>query len=395
MAPPARPLELPPLALYVHIPWCEKKCPYCDFNSHASAGPLPEKNYVNALIADIKNDLGWVQERKISSIFFGGGTPSLFSGHSINAVLLAAEELIGFEDGIEITLEANPGSADQIRFQSYREAGVNRLSIGIQSFNSDHLARLGRVHNSRQAHDAINAARAANFGHINIDLMHGLPQQTTEESSYDLQCAMAADVEHISWYQLTIEANTAFHSHPPELPAEDRLATINLTGMDELESGGYRQYEVSAFAKNNCESKHNRNYWEFGDYLGIGAGAHGKITLMDRQTIVRSQRTRQPGDYLSQHALGAARSKEIPFGERPMEFMMNALRLKEGFPATSFSPRTGIHNDRFLQSIHDLEAKGLLSMQSGQVRATPLGYRFLDSVLERFARRDWIDASEA
>lgn len=377
-------LTLPPLGLYVHIPWCTKKCPYCDFNSHVSRDEIPEKAYVEALIEDLNQQLDWVQGRKLSSIFFGGGTPSLFSGAAINHIIEAAEHLVGFCDFIEITLEANPGSVEQKRFNDYREAGVNRLSLGVQSFDSRHLERLGRVHDGQQAERSIQAAATANFKRVNIDLMHGLEQQTATQSMQDLRIAIDAGVEHISWYQLTIEANTAFYNQPPPLPSEDRLADIQAMGLSVLAEHGFQQYEVSAFAKGNQKALHNLNYWEFGDYIGIGAGAHGKITLATEQTIVRSQKTRQPNNYLAPKQLFENRQKVIPLVDRPVEFMMNALRLKKGVPLEYFSSRTGLDNSNIAQSLKRLRSQGLLVSDPKRIAASPLGYQFLNTLLQGF-----------
>jgi len=382
--PPAT-LVLPPLGLYVHIPWCIKKCPYCDFNSHVSSDAIPETAYVDALIKDLKQQLGWVQGRKLHSIFFGGGTPSLFSGRAISRIIEAAERLIGFCNAIEITLEANPGSAEQARFNDYRKAGVNRLSIGIQSFGDQHLERLGRVHDGHQAQRAIEAATMANFARINIDLMHGLEQQSSAQAINDLRTAIDAGVEHISWYQLTIEPNTAFFSQPPPLPSDDRLADIQTSGMNLLAEHGFQQYEVSAFAKADQLARHNVNYWEFGDYLGIGAGAHGKITMAAEKTLIRSQKTRQPTQYLAQKQDAENRYKVIPLVDRPMEFMMNALRLKNGVPIDYFAARTGLGSDNIAKPLRQLQSQGLLVTDPERIAASPLGYQFLNTLLQRFA----------
>ena len=292
-------LNLPPLSLYIHIPWCIKKCPYCDFNSHVATSVIPESNYVKAVIEDLKNDLPWVQGRKLHSIFFGGGTPSLFSGFSIGAILREAERLIGFENNIEITLEANPGVMDQQNFSDLYAAGVNRLSIGIQSFNDTHLKSLGRVHGSQDALSAIKIAQSSGFSNFNIDLMHGLPNQSIANAINDIEIAVSSGASHISWYQLTIEPNTEFFSRPPLLPVDDRLADIQQSGLNIIIKNNYSQYEVSAFARNGQKSRHNVNYWQFGDYLGIGAGAHGKITIPEDNQVIRTTKTRQHKDYLN------------------------------------------------------------------------------------------------
>ena len=270
--------SLPPLSLYVHIPWCVRKCPYCDFNSHAAGPEIPEQAYIQRLISDLEQDLPLAQGRKLTSIFFGGGTPSLFSAEGIGRIITAAEERVGFEEEIEITLEANPGTVEQAKFSGFRSAGINRLSIGIQSFNDSHLSKLGRIHSGEQALAAVGTARRAGFENFNLDLMHGLSGQTLDEARRDIQLATDQGANHISWYQLTIEPNTEFYSRPPRLPEEEVLADIQQMGMELLQDRGYSQYEVSAYARNGESSRHNLNYWQFGDYLGIGAGAHGKIS---------------------------------------------------------------------------------------------------------------------
>ena len=377
-------LQLPPLSLYVHIPWCARKCPYCDFNSHQAPEEIPQRAYVDALIADLKADLHWVQGRKLHSIFFGGGTPSLFSGRAIGEILTAAEHLIGFEEGIEITLEANPGTFEQQKFSDFRSAGINRLSIGIQSFSSTHLERLGRIHDGSQALHAIATAGTAGFNNFNIDLMHGLPDQTIDQAVADVELAIDNGAQHISWYQLTIEPNTEFYARPPSLPNDDRLADIQQAGMNLLHDNNFVQYEVSAFALDGQTSKHNINYWQFGDYLGIGAGAHGKITLPESGLVMRSSKTRQPDKYLARIDSFMAQNKAIAADEMALEFMMNGLRLKEGVPAEYFPPRTGLALSSIKPQINDLQRKGLMEMDGGHYRTTKLGYQFLNSVLQQF-----------
>ncbi len=377
-------LQLPPLSLYVHIPWCVRKCPYCDFNSHQAAEEIPERAYVDALIADLKADLFWVQGRKLHSIFFGGGTPSLFSGRAIGEILTAVEHRIGFEEDIEITLEANPGTFEQQKFSDFRSAGINRLSIGIQSFSSHHLERLGRIHDGSQALQAIATARAAGFSNFNIDLMHGLPDQTIDEAAADIKLAIDNGAQHISWYQLTIEPNTEFYSRPPPLPNDDRLADIQQAGMNLLHGNDFAQYEVSAFALSNQTSKHNINYWQFGDYLGIGAGAHGKITLPESGLVMRSSKTRQPDKYLARIDSFMAQNRAIAADEMALEFMMNGLRLVNGVPVEYFSPRTGLALSGIETQISDLQRKGLMEMDDSRYRTTKLGYQFLNTVLQQF-----------
>ena len=377
-------LQLPPLSLYVHIPWCVRKCPYCDFNSHQAAEEIPERGYVDALIDDLKADLSWVQGRKLHSIFFGGGTPSLFSGRAIGEILTAVEHQIGFEEDIEITLEANPGTFEQQKFSNFRSAGINRLSMGIQSFSSHHLERLGRIHDGSQALQAIAAARAAGFSNFNIDLMHGLPNQTIDEAEADIKLAIDNGAQHISWYQLTIEPNTEFYSRPPPLPNDDRLADIQQAGMNLLHGNDFAQYEVSAFALSSQTSKHNINYWQFGDYLGIGAGAHGKITLPESGVVMRSSKTRQPDKYLARIDSFMAQNRAIAADEMALEFMMNGLRLVDGVPVEYFSPRTGLVLSSIETQISDLQRKGLIETDDSRYRTTKLGYQFLNTVLQQF-----------
>ena len=377
-------LQLPPLSLYVHIPWCVRKCPYCDFNSHEASGEIPEQTYIEALIADLKTDLSWVQGRKLHSIFFGGGTPSLFSGKGIAEILRVAEELIGFEAHIEITLEANPGTVEQQRFADFREAGVNRLSIGVQSFNQEHLRKLGRIHSGAQALQAIATTKSVGFDNFNIDLMHGLPEQTAAEAERDLQLALDNGAQHISWYQLTIEPNTAFYSRPPVLPNDDLLADIQQAGMAVLQEYGFAQYEVSAFALAGKVSQHNINYWQFGDYLGIGAGAHGKITVPTDKTVIRTTKTRLPAHYLARDGSAPARKNAIASAEIALEFMMNGLRLKQGIAAAYFSERTGLATSAIESKIRSLQSKGLMECDSEKYQTTALGYQFLNTVLQSF-----------
>ncbi len=391
-------LQLPPLALYVHIPWCIRKCPYCDFNSHQANDAVPETEYVAALRADLQQDLPLAQGRKLSSIFFGGGTPSIFSAKAIAQILTDAEQLVGFEDDIEITLEANPGTFEQERFRGFRQAGVNRLSIGIQSFNDTQLTLLGRVHGRNEALRAIEMARVAGFDNINLDLMHGLPQQSVNDAQADLQQAIALAPEHISWYQLTIEQNTVFYSAPPRLPDEEILADIQDEGAACLGDAGYAQYEISAYAQSNKRARHNMNYWQFGDYLGIGAGAHGKVSLPHQQTIIRLWKTRLPAHYLQsqQRIAQTIHGHENTYmggGEilqpasLPLEFLMNALRLTEGVPAQVFLDRTGLSLDALEPQWTSLQQQGLVELDKKMIKTTALGQRFLNNVLEAYAEK--------
>lgn len=377
-------LNLPPLSLYIHIPWCIKKCPYCDFNSHVATSVIPEADYVKAVIEDLKNDLPWVQGRKLHSIFFGGGTPSLFSGFSIGAILREAERLIGFENNIEITLEANPGVMDQQNFSDLYAAGVNRLSIGIQSFNDTHLKSLGRVHDSQDALSAIDIAQSSGFSNFNIDLMHGLPNQSIANAINDIEIAVSSGASHISWYQLTIEPNTEFYSRPPILPVDDRLADIQRSGLHIIKKNNYSQYEVSAFARNGQKSRHNVNYWQFGDYLGIGAGAHGKITIPEDNQVIRTTKTRQPKDYLNRVGSPLAKKIEISKEDIILEFMMNGLRLNNGVPTHYLSSRTGLDERSIKQKVSKLQSQGLMESSALRYQTTSLGYQFLNTVLQSF-----------
>ena len=378
-------LEFPPLSLYVHIPWCIKKCPYCDFNSHQGDENIPEQAYLQALLKDLNHDLNWVKNRKLHSIFFGGGTPSLFSAQSIEKIISAAEKYIGFESDIEITLEANPGSAEQRKFADFYAAGVNRLSIGVQSFNDQHLKSLGRIHNAEDAKKAINMAQKSGFERFNIDLMHGLPDQSRERAMDDLGIAIETGATHISWYQLTIEPNTHFFSKPPILPVEDQLADIQELGMLKLSGAGFSQYEVSAFAKAGEACRHNLNYWQFGDYLGIGAGAHGKLTMPENSEIIRTAKTRQPEHFMSREKTALASQKSIAQDQLSLEFMMNALRLTQGVTKELYSQRTGLNSSAIAELIFQLEKDGLLESQTTNYCTTEQGMRFLDTVLQRFS----------
>lgn len=372
-----------PLSLYVHLPWCERKCPYCDFNSHENFDVGDEDTYVAALLRDLEQQESRILGRKPASIFIGGGTPSLFSGPSIARLLEGINRVWGIDKGTEITLEANPGSAEVARFKAYRDAGVSRVSIGVQSFDNQHLARLGRIHQSDQAKAAIAAATSI-FSDWNIDLMHGLPEQTVEQAIADIATAIAFGGTHISWYQLTIERNTRFWSNPPLLPEEDELTTIQETGASLLGDSGFAQYEVSAWAREGRLSQHNMNYWEFGDYLGIGAGAHGKLTTEDGQ-IIRTQRTRLPKDYLSGILCNMPTiDQAIPPQDLAAEFMMNALRLRGGVDVSIFSRRTGQSQASLEPARTVLQKRGLLTDAGARLQTTQLGYRFLNSVSAEF-----------
>ncbi len=381
------PQQLPPLSLYIHIPWCVRKCPYCDFNSHAQNsednGELPEREYLAALIADLELDKVAAQGRELQSIFFGGGTPSLFSPATIDQILLAVNVRVPFSPAIEITLEANPGTVEQQRFRDFRSAGVNRLSLGIQSLNPEHLKVLGRIHDREQAIGAVQQARRAGFANINIDLMHGLPGQSVDNAAADLQQALALEPEHLSWYQLTIEPNTEFYKRPPQLPEDDTLGAIQERGFEILADAGFEHYETSAFCQPGRASKHNCNYWLFGDYLGIGAGAHGKITQPDGR-ILRTHKTRLPKDYLASRGHCERGSEIIDHHALPFEFMMNTLRLNAGFPRALFTERTQLPWSTVATKVDGLIRRGLLRDDTDTIAPTPLGQRFLNDVLAEF-----------
>ncbi|GAA5524296.1 heme chaperone HemW [Microbulbifer aestuariivivens] len=387
--PGAAQLSLPPLSLYVHIPWCVRKCPYCDFNSHAAGETLPEADYVQQLRRDLHSQLPWVQGRRLSSIFFGGGTPSLFSAAAIADILGAAEELIGFTRDIEITLEANPGTFEQQKFAGYRDAGVNRLSIGVQSFDAQQLDNLGRIHSGAEAAGALAMARRAGFDNINLDLMHGLPQQTEAEALADLERAVDLAPEHISWYQLTIEPNTAFYSAPPLVPGPAHIVSMQGAGRDLLARNGYHRYEVSAYAREGREARHNLNYWGFGDYLGIGAGAHGKLTLPGEGRVVRTRRTRAPRHYLAlaggrDGLLPAPQGEAVAKEELPLEFLMNALRLVRGVPVDVFKRYTGLPLSALAAVWPALEQMELVEPLDSRVAASVFGFDYIDEILQRF-----------
>ena len=376
-----QPTKLPPLSLYIHIPWCVKKCPYCDFNSHAANGALPESDYVAALLQDLQQELCSVQQRKLSSIFFGGGTPSLFTAAAIETLLVASRHLMGWEEDIEITLEANPGTADEQNFSGFRRAGVNRLSLGVQSFDDRFLKKLGRIHSGEEARRAVNTARNAGFDNINLDLMYGLPGQTTDQSLADLQSAIQLQPEHISWYELTLEPNTEFYKRPPQLPLEIAMDAIETSGREALQQAGYARYEISAYAKPGRQSRHNCNYWEFGDYIGIGAGAHGKIST---NHIERKWKTRVPSDYMAAGCDSLAGRRKLTADQLSLEFMMNTLRLTEGVPASYYQLRTGMQLASIEPTLKRLRQRGLLRQDPERICTTTSGSRFLDSVLQAF-----------
>lgn len=378
-------LQPPPLSLYIHIPWCVKKCPYCDFNSHEKKSSYNEYEYIDALIHDLRVEYSQAENRPINSIFFGGGTPSLFSAESINHILTAVQDIAPLTDNIEITLEANPGTFEQEKFAAFRDAGVNRLSIGIQSFNDTHLSALGRIHDSTQAHTAIKTAKQAGFDNINLDLMFALPEQTIEQAKQDVLTACEQGVNHISHYQLTIEPNTYFHKYPPTQADSDESWAMQQACHDILSEHQYQQYEVSAFSKLNTQCAHNNNYWLFGDYIGIGAGAHGKISNTDTGEITRRWKRKQPKDYI-QHALNndaTSGFETINKNDLIFEFLMNSLRLKKGFRINTFEQRTGLPKIELLRTCKAIDSS-MLDIQSETICTTEKGYQFLNTLLEKF-----------
>ncbi|MDR7099763.1 oxygen-independent coproporphyrinogen-3 oxidase [Lysobacter niabensis] len=381
------PLHPPPLSLYVHLPWCVRKCPYCDFNSHEGRGALPFAAYIDALLADLDHDLPLVWGRTVQTVFFGGGTPSLFPPEHIERFLQGASSRLRFAPGCEITLETNPGTAEHGRFELYRAAGVNRLSFGIQSFDDGCLQRLGRIHDSHEADAAVKLAQDAGFDNINLDLMYALPQQTLAMAEYDLERAFALQPAHISHYQLTLEPNTMFAAKPPQgIPDDDASWDMQEHCQALLAARGYAQYEVSAYARPGRQSAHNLNYWRYGDYLGIGAGAHGKLTLGHDASILRRWKVKHPATYLA----GAGKADAIGGDDRidperrPFEFMLNALRLVDGFELDLFSLRTGLAQDAIAAPLQQALGYGWLEIEGGHVRPTEAGRRFNNDLVSLF-----------
>jgi putative oxygen-independent coproporphyrinogen III oxidase len=380
-------LSLPPLALYIHIPWCVKKCPYCDFNSHNRPEAIPQDEYVAALLADLDQDLPLVWGRPVTSVFFGGGTPSLFSADSIARVLDGAAARLSFRPGLEVTLETNPGTAEFDRFDAYRRAGVNRISFGIQSFDDGCLERLGRIHDSAQAERAIKMAQDAGFDNFNLDLMYALPQQTLAMALHDVERAIALAPTHLSHYQLTLEPNTVFAAKPPKgIPEDDAAWDMQEACQAAMAAAGYAQYEVSAYAQPGRQCAHNLNYWNFGDYLGIGAGAHGKLTVPAEDGILRRWKVKQPRDYLAKAASPARIGGDdwIAPAQRPFEFMLNALRLNAGFELGWFEARTGLSRDALEPKLSDCIERGWLERDADRIRPTEFGRRFLNDVMGAF-----------
>ena len=382
---------LPPLALYIHFPWCEKKCPYCDFNSHqikdesaGVAGGFDEKRYIKALIADLETELANTWGRQVHSIFIGGGTPSLLSAEGMDELLSAVRARINLEPNAEITMEANPGSVEAEKFAGFANAGINRVSLGIQSFQDEQLKALGRIHNGAEAKHAVEIA-TKHFKSVNLDLMYGLPNQSLEAAKFDVETALSFKTPHLSFYNLTLEPNTYFANFPPKLPSEDEVDAIFEQNLELLTQAGYKRYEVSAYAQKDHECKHNLNYWRFGDYIGIGAGAHGKISYPGK--ITRQVRERHPETYMSaMESKGNAliESKEINAKDLPFEFMLNALRLTDGVDTNTFSERTGLPLSVISKGLGAASKKGLLDENPSKLKATELGLRYLNNLQEMF-----------
>ncbi|MBA2709955.1 MAG: radical SAM family heme chaperone HemW [Tatlockia sp.] len=371
-----------PRSLYIHIPWCIRKCPYCDFNSHKSPDSLPEEKYIKALLKDFKSDLDHFPAQEISSIFIGGGTPSLFSAAAYESLFKQLQLLVPFANEIEITLEANPGTVEQQRFNDYRKLGINRLSLGIQSFNPVHLKALGRIHDDKQAHQSIATARKAGFDNINIDLMHSLPGQSFEQGLEDLMKGLDHQPEHLSWYQLTIEPNTIFYKQRPTLPHEDETFELEERGFRFLKDQGYQRYEISAYCKTGKEAQHNLNYWLFGDYYGIGAGAHGKIT--NRSQVYRTRKQRQPGEYLNPDKEFLAEKEQISSDSLLFEFMLNATRLEQEIANNLFEERTGLSFSKLKPLLNKSAALGLIKMFESSWQITELGRRYTNNLQALF-----------
>ncbi len=376
----------PPLSLYIHIPWCVQKCPYCDFNSHALKQDIDEPAYVAALLNDLNDDIDrFTIDRPLHSIFIGGGTPSLFSPNAIGSILDGVGQRLHIGSDTEITLEANPGTVEADKFKGFASAGVNRLSIGVQSFASDKLIKLGRIHDSGQAIRAAEMAHHAGIRSFNLDLMHGLENQNVGHALDDLRQAIALNPQHLSWYQLTIEPNTAFYSKPPTLPVDETLWEIQEQGFELLKSAGYQQYEISAFSKGEqFQSQHNLNYWQNGDYLGIGCGAHGKITDISGQTIHRTVKVKHPKGYLQKDRQALDHWHQVAQAERPFEYMMNRLRLFKPFTLLDYQQATGLGEDSIKEPLQQATTKGLLLKEGDQYRVTEQGHRYLNDLLALF-----------
>ena len=375
-------LTVPPLSLYIHFPWCVRKCPYCDFNSHAVKDAIPEHAYIDALLDDLDQELAQLTHtRPLQSIFMGGGTPSLFSAAALGRLLQGINQRLVLAEHCEITLEANPGTFEAAKFAEFRALGINRLSIGVQSFNDQHLRRLGRIHNADAAKQAITTAQAAGFDNFNLDLMFGLPEQTLEQAMADINTAMTFQPRHVSFYQLTLEPNTYFYRYPPPLPEDDALYAMQQACQQRLADNGYQQYEISAYAQAGYPAQHNLNYWRFGDYLGIGAGAHGKLSLKVPGQIIRTSKPKHPEQYLQRQPTSRI---PISVAELPLEFLMNQLRLKTGFALADYTRMTGLSPASLQPALGQCVADGLLIETDGYLRCSERGWDFLDDILQRF-----------
>jgi putative oxygen-independent coproporphyrinogen III oxidase len=377
------------IALYVHMPWCVRKCPYCDFNSHQLKSAQPDSNYIDALLRDFELELSRIGQRHISSVFFGGGTPSLFQPEQFSSLLSELRRRMAFAEDVEITMEANPGTIERGRFLGYAQAGINRVSLGAQTFSATALQRLGRIHSADDTHRAVEELHAAKLYNFNLDLMYALPDQTLEEALFDVRTACALEPSHISYYQLTLEPGTVFHSRPPPLPDDDAAWHIQAAGQRLLAEAGYQQYEVSAYARSGARCRHNLNYWLFGDYVGIGAGAHGKITVLEPRRVLRTVKPKQPREYQEQirRAAGVAalgETRQVADSDLPFEFMLNALRLNEGFTVRDYENSTGLPISELRAPLLAGQERGLLAMTTGGWQPTDLGLRFLNDLQETF-----------
>ncbi|MEJ8569446.1 radical SAM family heme chaperone HemW [Elongatibacter sediminis] len=383
-------LALPPLSVYVHLPWCVRKCPYCDFNSHEARGDIPDDRYVAALLADLENDLPRVWGRPVHSVFFGGGTPSLFSAAAIGRIIDGLRSRLNLVPGAEITLEANPGTVEHDCFEAYRDAGINRVSLGAQSFDDEALRRIGRIHGASEIDRAVESLHRAGLANFNLDLMFGLPGQTVAAAVEDVDRALAHDPAHVSHYQLTLEPNTAFHARPPRLPGESACWAMQEQAADRLQAAGFGQYEISAWARSGAECRHNLNYWRYGDYLGIGAGAHGKVTLPAEGVVMRGSKQRHPRAYLEALDTGRwlAETRAVPAAERVFEFFLNQLRLRDGVRATDFGPRTGLPWSAAEEAVEAAIGKGLLEWSGQRLIPTGTGWRFVNETQALFLPGD-------
>jgi oxygen-independent coproporphyrinogen-3 oxidase len=379
-------MELPPLSLYVHLPWCVSKCPYCDFNSHAVKGDIPADEYAQSLLLDLQQDLPLVWGRAVHSIFFGGGTPSLFNAEQIQVLMNGFRSLLRLSPDAEVTLEANPGTIEHDSFLAYRDAGINRVSLGVQSFSNESLARIGRIHRREEAERAIRSIQRSGIENFNIDLMHALPGQSLTDAIEDVRDAIGFNPTHLSHYQLTLEPNTAFYANPPRLPEEDAAWRMQEACGELLRQAGYEQYEISAWAKPGSQCRHNLNYWRYGDFLGIGAGAHGKITVPSENNVRRRIRHRHPNAWMQQvgKGNGLAEDRSLQSSERVFEFFLNQLRLIDGVRKDQFEPRTGVAWDEVSGPVSQAIEKGLLKDENGLLAPTDLGWRFSNEIQALF-----------